>query len=158
MKQYPILISGKYLLIFSLSFGLFSCSSKNLMQDSAGTFSEYRVEIVEVVTDQERSERLLKTSFEIESKFDKIRQRMDARNQAFRELNADYSTTREELRAALDQILEEQKSNQALLRDYYLEIQTILTDEEWASLRGSNAKAMEAAIATFKDAKRGDWL
>jgi hypothetical protein len=150
-------VSKKYnygnvlLLIALLAFSLTGCSrfKEAPADEAAEAFDDVRAEVRATVADPERAAQANELITGLEEKFIAVSQTIETRRNKFVALYADYDATQADIDAALDDILDVQRSNQKELSSFQRQLADILTDEEWQTVEKKNSKALNAAIKTL---------
>ena len=140
-------------LFAAIACAFVGCASKDDVSPAdveKQAFEDLRSEIREVIDDPAREGEVIKLVDELSEDLSALREKIAARRQRVRELNADYDTTRAAFEAFFDQVDEEIRSNKRQVSEKHREFLTIMTpDERWA-ISKTHTKARAAAIRNIQ--------
>ncbi len=145
------ILSG--LLIAAIAFSVAGCAGKEKMSPvdvEYQAFEDLRTEIREAIDDSVRETEAIALVNALSDELNALRKTISERKRRFRQLNANYDTSRVDFEAFVEQVNQEEKSNHQQVVEQHRALLAIITPDEWAEISKSHTKAMKAAIKSIQ--------
>jgi len=109
-------------------------------------FEDLRSEIREVIDEPAREKEAIAMVDALVDDLDNLRQKISARRERVKQLNADYDTTRAEFEAFYDQVDSDIRSNKRRVSEKQRALFAAITSDERSAIAKTHTKALDAAI------------
>lgn len=141
------------LLVAAITCAIAGCASKDGLSPldvKKQAFEDLRSEIREVIVDPARETEAIALVDSLADDVANLREKISARRQRVKELNADYDTTRADFESFFDQVDNEIKSNKRQVSEKQRALFAIITPDERSAISKAHTKAMDAAIRAIQ--------